>query len=41
MPLVRQIETLFATTADDIANVIRKYDMTAATVMGLGPLEDF
>ncbi len=39
VPLLRQIDTMFAVTPQQVVDVVRKYDLTAATIMGLGPLE--
>jgi len=39
MPLARQIEKLFAVTADEIMDMAREFDLTAATVLALGPME--
>ena len=39
VPLPDQIETLFAVTRDDVLDVARTYDLTAATTLALGPLE--
>ncbi|MDY6913373.1 MAG: pitrilysin family protein [Planctomycetota bacterium] len=39
VPLAQQIEKLFAVTKQDICEVVRRYDLTAATMLALGPLE--
>jgi len=39
IPLARQIDTLFAVSADEVMNVARQYDLTATTVLGLGPVK--
>jgi len=39
VPLADDINAMFAVTTDDIRRVINDYDMTAATVLALGPLE--
>jgi predicted Zn-dependent peptidase len=39
IPLMRQIETLFAVTRDDVMRVVRRYDLAATTLLGLGPAE--
>ena len=39
VPLPEQIDTLFAVTKQEVHEVARSYDMTATTVLGLGPLE--
>ncbi len=40
IPLAEQIESIFAVTAGDIASLTSKYDLSAATTLGLGPLEN-
>ena len=39
VPLAEQIEQLFAVTRDEVAAVLREYDMTAFTSLALGPVE--
>ena len=39
VPLTQQIERYFAVTPQDVLGVARRYDLTAATVLGLGPIE--
>ena len=39
VPLASDIAAMFAVTVDDIRRVVADYDMTAATVLALGPLE--
>jgi predicted Zn-dependent peptidase len=39
MPLERQIEELFAVTAEQVLEVSRQYDLLATTVAALGPVE--
>ncbi len=39
VPLAEDIERLFAVTRDDVAAVARDFDMSALTVLGLGPME--
>ena len=38
-PLSRQIDCMFQVTAADVLDVVRAYDLTATTVLALGPLE--
>ncbi len=38
-PLSEQIARMFEVTTDQITELVNRYDMTAATVLGLGPLE--
>ena len=40
IPLARQIESLFAVTPQQVLDVARRYDISAATIVGLGPLEN-
>ena len=40
VPLADQIEELFAVSKSDILELVRRYDMTAMTVLALGPLEE-
>lgn len=39
VPLEKQIEQLMAVTIEDVLKVVRTYDLSALTVLGLGPLE--
>ena len=39
VPLADDIAATFAVTADDVRDVVARHDMTAATVLALGPLE--
>lgn len=39
IPLAEQIETLFATTAEDIMDLGQRFDPTQVTILGLGPAE--
>ena len=39
VPLADDIAAMFAVTRDDIRDVMARHDMTAATVLALGPLE--
>jgi len=39
VPLADDIAAMFAVTADDVRDVVARHDMTAATVLALGPLE--
>jgi len=39
VPLADDIAAMFAVTADDVRDVVARYDMTAATILALGPLE--
>jgi len=39
VPLADQIEALYAVTPDEVLAVARRYDMTSATVVALGPVE--
>ena len=39
VPMPEQIDTLFAVTKQEVHELARSYDMTATTVLGLGPLE--
>jgi predicted Zn-dependent peptidase len=40
VPLADQIETLFAVTAGEVLEVARACDLTATTIVALGPLEE-
>jgi len=40
IPLAEQIERIFAVTPEDIADLARRYDPTATTMLTLGPLEE-
>jgi zinc protease len=39
VPLAQQIEKLFAVPAAEVTEVARRYDLTAATLFALGPVE--
>ncbi len=39
VPLAQQIEKMFAVTLEDILALARKYDLTATSLVALGPLE--
>jgi predicted Zn-dependent peptidase len=39
VPLAQQIDKMFAVTKEEILALSRKYDLTAASVVALGPLE--
>ncbi len=39
VPLAEQIERYFAVTPEQVLQVASKYDLTAATILGLGPAE--
>ncbi len=39
LPLADQIEILFAITLDQVQQLVQDYDLTAATVLALGPVE--
>jgi predicted Zn-dependent peptidase len=39
VPLARQIERLFAVTADEVRQVARDHELSAKALLGLGPLE--
>ena len=38
-PLAQQIDLMFQVTSEEVASVIRRHDLTAATILALGPLE--
>ncbi len=40
VPLPEQIDTLFAVRAQEVLRVARAYDLTSATLVALGPLEE-
>jgi predicted Zn-dependent peptidase len=40
VPLDEQIETLFAVTGEEVLAMARQHDLTAATLVALGPLEE-
>ena len=40
VPLADQIRTLFAVTAGEVLEVARRYDLTATTMLALGPLDE-
>ena len=40
VPLARQIDRLFAVTAAEVLAVAQRYDLGAATIVALGPLEE-
>jgi predicted Zn-dependent peptidase len=40
LPLERQIDELFAVEAEQVLAVARRYDLAAATLVALGPVED-
>ena len=40
VPLAEQIETMFAVTAQEVADLARACDLTAASLLALGPLEN-
>jgi predicted Zn-dependent peptidase len=39
LPLAQELEAYFAVTVEDVLEVARRYDLTAATLLGLGPAE--
>jgi len=39
LPLAKEIDNYFAVTAEGVLEVARRYDLTAMTVLGLGPAE--
>ncbi len=39
VPLPEQIDRMFAVTREQVTEVVRRYDLTAAAVLGLGPCE--
>ena len=38
-PLAQQIDLMFQVTSEEVAGVIRQHDLTATTILALGPLE--
>ena len=38
-PLAEQIDQMFAVTADQVASLARDFDLTATTILALGPME--
>ena len=40
VPLAQQIEKMFAVTREDILALARKYDLTATSMVALGPLQE-